>query len=216
MLDIYLIRHAESTGNIQPHIIGGRSNHLQLTAKGEKQAELLGKRLITQGFSFDKVYASVAVRAIETARIACNQMDFPVGEIKIQPDIVELCQGEWTGRLREETYTEQVMKIIHEDPWNFKAPGGESQKEVEERIFDWLEMEILPHFEQNLKIAIFSHGVAIKCLVRKITEANPAMTYRIFIENTSITQFCFDERGWHLRRLNDYGHLEMLTQDLEK
>lgn len=215
MLDIYLIRHAESTGNVQSHIVGGRSNHLLLTEKGEKQAIVLGKWLAKKGIFFDRVFASVAIRAKETARLVCQEINLPTAEIYIEEDLVELCQGDWTGRLREEVYTEAALKAIQDDPWNFKAPGGESQKEVEERVYDWFEMNILPLFEQNLKIAIFSHGVAIKCLFRKIAGANPAITYRLAIENTSVTQYLFDERGWHVRRLNDFGHLEYYATEFE-
>ena len=215
MLNIYLIRHAESTGNVQPHIVGGRSNHLSLTKKGEKQAIALGKWLERREIHFDKVYASVAVRAKETARMACEEINYPFDEIQIEEELVELSQGDWTDRLREEVYTEAALKSIQEDPWNFKAPGGESQKEVEERMYDWLEMKVLPLFEQNLKIAIFSHGVAIKCLFRKIAGADPAITYRVAIENTSVSQYLFDERGWHIRRLNDFSHLDVYAADFE-
>ncbi len=214
MLDIHFIRHAQSTGNANPHLIGGRSNHFPITELGIRQSRALGERLEAAQMHFDKIYASTAVRAIQTARIASKHLQFDHNEISQHDDLVELCQGEWTGKVRAEMYNEATLKKIHADPWNFKAPGGESQKEVEERIYQWLEENLLPLAEQDLKIAVFCHGMVIKCISRKLLDSNPAMTYRITIENTSITQFQYDEHGWHLKRINDYAHLEMT--DLER
>ncbi|MEO1655290.1 MAG: histidine phosphatase family protein, partial [Bacteroidota bacterium] len=59
--------------------------------------------------------------------------------------------------------------------------------------------------------AIFSHGMAIKCLFRKISQANPHLTYRISLDNTSVCHFRYSERGWHLGRINDHAHLELLN-----
>ena len=126
MLDIFFIRHAESVGNVNNHLIGGRSDHLLLTPRGEEQAQLLGHRLHKEGIRFDKIYSSVAIRAKETARIACAQIpDFNL-PIHFDERLVESSQGEWEGQLRQEIFTPEVRKSIAENPQHFKAPGGES------------------------------------------------------------------------------------------
>lgn len=38
------------------------------------------------------------------------------------------------GRPRHECYTPQVLQQIQADNWNFAAPGGESQRQLEERV----------------------------------------------------------------------------------
>lgn len=60
MLDIYLIRHAESEMNNNRHLIGGRSNYTQLSQRGIHQANLLGQRLKQSGIVFDNIYSSSA------------------------------------------------------------------------------------------------------------------------------------------------------------
>lgn len=42
------------------------------------------------------------------------------------------------GKLRSECYTPEVSASIEKDPWNFAAPGGESQHEVGRTIWLWL------------------------------------------------------------------------------
>jgi hypothetical protein len=70
------------------------------------------------------------------------------------------------------------------DPWNFRAPGGESEKEVEERMHAFFDSAVLPVYQQfcetqerrekeaalngevskqgQLTVAIFSHGCGLR------------------------------------------------------
>jgi hypothetical protein len=38
------------------------------------------------------------------------------------------------GKPRQECYTPEVLAAIQADNWNFAAPGGESQRQLEERV----------------------------------------------------------------------------------
>ena len=50
--------------------------------------------------------------------------------IVLSEELLELSQGTWEGAGRAECYTPQVLEEIKRDPWNFAAPGGESQKQA--------------------------------------------------------------------------------------
>lgn len=208
MITVYFFRHAESMGNVNNHLIGGRSNHLPLSDRGYVQANLLGARLAREQFSPDHVFSSIAVRAMETARISCENIGFDYGRVVFSEDLVELSQGEWEGKNREEYYTPDVRILLKADPHNFKPPGGESQKEVENRMYHWMDrilQEANP--EDALKIGVFSHGFAIKSLVRKILDASPSMTFHTVVHNTSITCLQFHKARWMVERVNDFAHL---------
>lgn len=209
MLDLYFIRHGESEANLKPDFVGGRSDHVHLTENGKKQAELLGERLARTNTIFDKVYSSIANRAYETAIISCQKIGYSIDDIILSEEIVELNQGNWEGKPRKEVYTPEILKIINSNRWTFKAPNGESQKDVEERMYNWLEKEILDLSDNDCTIGIYSHGFAIKCLFRKIMNSDPHLTYQIQIDNTSITKFTYNQRKFHnLVFLNDVSHLE--------
>jgi broad specificity phosphatase PhoE len=66
MLAIYLLRHAETDYNAHAQLIGGRSNHLSLSTKGEKQALEIGRVLNDSGIRFDNVFCSIANRTRQT------------------------------------------------------------------------------------------------------------------------------------------------------
>jgi broad specificity phosphatase PhoE len=204
MLDLYLIRHAESEMNNNSHLIGGRSNSTPLSERGKFQAYMLGQRFKDTGVRFDKIYSSPAVRAHETSRIVSDIIDYPVNNIILSDKLLELDQGGWEGKVRAEILTPELIDLLNRNNWNFKAPNGESQRDVEERMLDIVVNEILG---KDPTVALFTHGMAIKCLLRGIMGFDPAITYKIVLDNTSITRLKYTSRGWHPMTINDSGHL---------
>ena len=87
MLDLYLIRHAESDMNNSNHLIGGRSNDTPLTKRGMSQAKLLGWRLKSDGIQFDKVYSSTALRANTTAQIVSGIVGYQLEKIVLSEQL---------------------------------------------------------------------------------------------------------------------------------
>jgi len=234
-----LIRHAESEANLlRKGQIGGRQNSVGLTEKGAEQAAILGKRL--RNMQLDAVYSSVAERARTTARIACREMGIPEENIQESEAIVELSQGEWERKNRAEVYTPQVLARMNADNWEHAAPGvscvdgaqGESQCDVESRMIGFLE-EIIstagPDTEaaemQDVPVdarvasaayhtvAVFTHGMAIKCCLRGLEQSSPAGTHKRMVDNTSITEVLYSTKdggsgGWFIKRVNDVAHLD--------
>ncbi len=209
MLDLYLLRHAESQSNLNHHLIGGRSNETPLSPLGEFQALWLGERLRAEDIKFDQVYSSTAVRTQQTAKIVCKQTGYPLEKILYSEKLQELDQGEWEGKPRNQIYTPETLAKINKDNWNFTPPNGESQRDVEERMYSWIEDNVLANYYQTQHtVGVFTHGLAIKCLLRKIMGSNPAMTYKIVLDNTSITKISYSQNGWHLVKVNDAAHLD--------
>jgi probable phosphoglycerate mutase len=212
VLGLYLMRHAETEYNVHNKLIGGQSNFLDLSDRGIKQAETLGKRIKLDEIFFDEVYCSTALRTRKTAEIVCEGIGFPLAEIKYSEKLLELSQGEWEGKNREEIYTEDVIRQMRELTWNFKAPNGESQREVENRIHNYFFDDIINEREnENLNVGLFMHGLAMKCLIRKVMNSDPGLTYRISLDNCSITHLKYKHnkphKGWSVIKINDNAHL---------
>jgi len=77
---IYLLRH----GDAEPG--DGDDAARRLTAKGERQAKAAGRALATLDASIDTCLTSPKVRAVETARIACEAFG-------LEPEIAEELRG---------------------------------------------------------------------------------------------------------------------------
>jgi len=233
-IKLYLIRHGESEMNLRKDVICGRSNSTPLTAKGREEAWALGKRFAAQKLSFDKVYSSTAKRARETAEIACKVMGFQCEKIVLSDQILELCQGEFTLQPREKVYTKERLKQITKESIFFRAPGidgtdlnsgakppkGESRYDVEVRISKFINKLLdAPKPQKEVvrneikTVAVFMHGFAIRCFLRRVIQAGKGFSLRLSISNTGITELEYsvkegDRGGWIVHSINDHAHLQ--------
>lgn len=74
-------------------------------------------------------------------------------------------------------------------------------------MLKWLKGYVLPGYPEKKTVGIFTHGMAIKCLLRGILDFSPSLTYKINLDNTSITRLKYSAQGWHLVTINDTAHL---------
>ena len=122
-------------------------------------------------------------------------------------ELREYSAGDWTGSQRDQLSPEiySKMNILNN---SFLPPNGESLNQVERRASQWLENKILYNPDVKSDILVFSHGMTIKCLIHYILGFDQSFTWKIKIDNTSITSLKFDQNGWHLLKLNDTSHLD--------
>jgi broad specificity phosphatase PhoE len=205
LVDLYVIRHAESAANASgSHLIGGRSNETPLTEKGIEQAKQLGRYLLTKDIKPDFIYASPAVRTLETARYALAEMGITSKPL-IEDALQELDQGRWVGRNRKDTYTSEVLADIAMLGKDFKSDGGESMNEVGERMLTAIST-IAVHHEGEVGTVtglVFTHGVAIRCLAATIHDWPHKQTYETETPNASVSLFTRTGDGWKLQSFAD-------------
>jgi broad specificity phosphatase PhoE len=214
--NLFLIRHGQSATNALPDLIG-QTGDSPLTDKGKRQAQLLQARFWKTFQSFDHVFSSDYLRAYDTAKIVMGEDH---QRIITSPALREYSAGDWTSVSRSKTLTLPVllkMSTLHNA---FLPPNGESMHQVERRASTWLEENVL--YNQDimqqaaqlegknlppLNIAVFSHGMTIKCLLHYVMGFDQSFTYKLTLENTSITKLVFNQEGWRLITINDHAHL---------
>lgn len=185
--ELYLIRHAETVMNTNPHLVGGRSNETPLTPKGIEQAKKLGRAMLTKGIVPHKAFASPAIRTIDTARYSLAEMGLNV-EPLIQDAIQELGQGIAEGKLRTDVYTDAVRQDIARLGKDFKLKGGESMNDVGIRMKGWISETFAASTEAETKrYFVYTHGGAIKYLASHILGWSHQQTYETEIDNTSVS-----------------------------
>lgn len=77
MKTLLLIRHAHA-GHGEP---GTRDKLRSLSARGQREAAAVGKRLAAQGARPDLIVSSPAVRTCETARVIARALGYPLEDI---------------------------------------------------------------------------------------------------------------------------------------
>lgn len=219
MHHILLIRHAECVMNLHlATTIGGRANDSPLTRRGRAQATALGQRLarLPEELRPRALFASTAVRARETAEAISRALREEHGAaelpVQLREGLLEIEMGEWAGKDRKATYTPEVLSAIRDRPLDFAAPGGESQREVEERVARCIESEVLPAAAAEaarrggrsssrngetkpphpaVVVAVVAHGVSIKTFLRRVLASDPrgfAAARNISLANTGVCE----------------------------
>lgn len=198
---IYLIRHSTrlSTQRIDEYNNNDSSTlkreKIILSVSGEKRAETLANEAELQ--NIDKIYASNCVRTLQTAKYMMEKQNL---NITIDKRFDERVIGQSNNNSVPNWFTKQFIDE------NYKTICGESQKEVQLRMFDGLS-EVL-HNNQGKRIAIFSHGIAISFLLLKwcklinvnenkeITlEFNNKIIYNKRLNSPEVFKLLFDEKN---------------------
>lgn len=141
--EVYLINHGESELNLRPDLVGGRCLDAALTPTGKRQARALAVFLNSQGVQFNAVYSSPLDRARTTANSVSQEMNFSEEHIQSSDTLVEISQGHWEGCLRSEIYSPEISTLIDKLQPDFSAPSGESLRQVEYRMVNFLNGTIL-------------------------------------------------------------------------
>lgn len=201
-VELYLIRHAETVMNTNPHLVGGRSNDTPLTSKGIEQAKRLGTIMLSKGIMPQMVFVSPARRTIQTARYSLSEMGLSIEPI-VHEDIQEQGQGSAEGKPRNEIYTEEVLQDILTHDKDFKLEGGESMNDVGERMLSWIKQTFSEEYgDSPLRYFVYTHGGAIKYLASHILGWRRQQTYETAIDNTSVNLFILQNGICEVRYLN--------------
>jgi broad specificity phosphatase PhoE len=147
---------------------------------------------------------------MQTAVLAADTSLF-IHTLEVFPELEELDQGIWEGKKRAEIYTEEKLKEIKEDPYNFAAPNGESQKDVAERVdaliqkFSFDAESLRGPFSKTYwptPCAVFCHGIVIKAWLYHFMKFRHELVYPMTIDNCSITRIKRNHDTWDIKCIN--------------
>lgn len=200
MTTVYFIRHGTTDNNVKGVFQG--STNAVLGARGLAQAESLGKRFADVPLT--AVYSSPLERAMQTARGVCAQQPFEPTPVE---GLREIDGGLLEGRTNECNTAEYpvIMHALRHDPTHFNPPGGETARQVHERVSAAV-TELVAH-NPDREIAIVSHGFALLCYLGCLDVPFEKMESDI-VSNSSVT--CvdyFSDGTHHVRYRNDVSHI---------
>lgn len=201
MTTLYLIRHGEAMGNVMLQFQG--SIDKPLTSRGIEQTQCLEQRFAS--ISVDVLYSSPLNRAYETAAAISRATGC---KIQVEPMLTEIDGGEWEGRSWKDfpvLFPEAFDNWVNH-PEAFRAPGGESMKQVYERASKILTEIIELH--PGKRIAVATHGCFIRnaqcfLLGYPILEMNRVP----LADNTAVSAFHIENGKIEPVFLNDNSHL---------
>ena len=191
MYKLVLIRHGESTWNLENRFTGWTD--VGLTATGVTQAQEAGRLLKTEGYEFDVVYTSVLQRAIWTTWHALDAMDRHWLPVVKHWRLNERHYGALQGLNKAETakqfgdqqvlvwrrsYDTPPPALAADDPRCERAdrryehladgevPLTECLKDTVARVLPYWNDTLAPAVRSGQRVLISAHGNSIRALVK--------------------------------------------------
>ncbi len=153
MTRLILVRHGETDWNREGRIQGWLD--IELNELGRKQAMSLADELKEE--KIESIYSSSLRRALETAKLIAKSHSL---EVKEEPNLKEINQGEWQGLTVDETRLRygKLYERWLTAPLEVRSPGGETIKEAYGRVTSSCRKIVEGH--PNGTICIVAHKVA--------------------------------------------------------
>ena len=197
MTVFHLLRHGE------PAVLGrlnGRLPGVGLSAKGRAEIAVQAGRLA--GENIEAIYASPMQRTRETAEILSDRLRLP---INCRDDVIEIDYGEWTGLTFDQIRRDERWQMWSRSRSIAATPGGESWREVQQRVVGALFDLHQAHPDGNL--VIVSHGDAIRAALLFALGMPLDFYSRIEIAFASLSTIRLDGSGIRVSALNEWPRL---------
>ncbi|MFA7435832.1 MAG: histidine phosphatase family protein [Bacilli bacterium] len=170
---ICLVRHGQTNWNKKTLLQGLTDN--ELNENGINQAKLVGQYLKTHDSSWDAFVSSPLKRAVQTAEVIKEELDFK-DEIILDEALIERDFGVLEGMVLDKESYDLIFQEVSE--------GLEKKKDLEARSFNAL-INLEKRFKDK-KILAFSHAQFIKSI---ITQLDPNFNFRSLLKNSSMNYF---------------------------
>lgn len=217
-MKLYLIRHAESYGNIKGKIIS--TTDFELTEKGIIQSQRIGQRICSD---LKEEPISAYCSSLARSRQTLIEILRCVGRENTEITETDFLKEMNLGLLEGMTWEERKQKYPEIDLDTrlsmLQAPRGESYQDVKNRCKMFVE-KYLEKEDDERSVIIVSHGITLRILTNFLLKRpDEDINFLNWMENTALTELCGKKEGhtYQLVRLNDYSHLgELQTIGYEK
>jgi probable phosphoglycerate mutase len=200
MTRFIVVRHGETRWNLEARIQGHGDS--PLTEIGLAQADALAARLATE--RFDLLVSSDLGRALGTAqRIAHATGHEIVPDPRFRERAFGCAEGLTYGEM-DHQFPEAFSHVRETDP-DYRMPGGESRRELYERVREGFEALARDHPQRS--VAVVCHGGVLAALYRHVHGIGPSAMARIPIPNASYNRVLAQDERWSIEVWGDTAHL---------
>jgi len=189
VLELVLIRHGETEGNLRPTALG--ATDLSLNERGRRQAQTLARVFALE--RPDAIYTSPLNRARETAEIINQKHGL---SLELLPDLRERNFGIWENLPVEEIRSryEAEYAAWEQDLADYVIPEGESAREVYERNTRAIDAITKNHPEG--RVLVVTHLGCIRNILAHLLGMELAGAWRFQANTGSICRLKLDENGF--------------------
>jgi probable phosphomutase (TIGR03848 family) len=199
---VILLRHARSTAN-GSGVLAGRQAGVRLSDQGEDQAAALVGRLA--GVPLHSVVTSPLERCRQTLAPLLAERGL---EATVEPGIVEVDYGQWTGRAIKDLVAEPLWTVVQQHPSAAVFPEGEGLAALQARAVAAIRAHDARVTTEHGPRAVWlacSHGDVIKALLADALGVHLDGFQRIVVDPASVSVVQYTETRPFVLRVNDNG-----------
>ena len=190
---LVLLRHGESQWNLENRFTGWID--VPHSPKGRQEAQEAGHKL--QGYTFDRAFTSVLMRAIDTLTIVLQVTGQTSITVEKDQALNERMYGELQGLNKAETalkYGDQQVKLWRRS-YDIRPPGGESLKDTAERVLPYYQRRIEPEILAGKTILVAAHGNSLRALVMYLEQLSTEKVLELNIPTGAPLLYELDRAG---------------------
>jgi 2,3-bisphosphoglycerate-dependent phosphoglycerate mutase len=226
MIKLVLLRHGESTWNLENRFTGWTD--VDLTPRGVEEAKEAGRLLREGGYVFDVAHTSLLKRAIRTLWITLDGLDQMWLPVHNTWRLNERHYGALQGLNKAETaakFGEDQVKVWrrsfaepppaltvederypghdprYQDLKRSELPLRESLKDTIARFLPYWHRQIVPDIEEERRVLIAAHGNSLRALVKHLDNVSEEEIVELNIPTGIPLVYELDEK---LRPLRHY------------
>lgn len=209
MVRIILIRHGETTWNVEGRYQGQEDTPLSPT--GIAQGKAAG--LALKDISIDAAVSGPLSRAFDTCRFITKYHHV---NIRIDERITEISHGRWEGVHADEikkNYPKE-FELWHNRPEKVQMPGGESLEDVRKRVR--AAFDDYAAIYQGKTLLVAAHDAVNKVILCDLMGLGMEHFWHFKQDNACINVIEEHEKSWRLVTLNATTHLGYLFSGIDQ
>ena len=173
---LYIIRHGQTAKN-KGNALQGRSDD-PMSPAGIRQAEEAAEWFKEQGITFDVLYSSPLIRALDTGRTIA-----PEAEVIVDERLIEMDYGPYEGMDLEHPAPE-IITFFSDFVHNPAPEGMEQLSSVVKRAGEFLEE--IKGTAAGKNILISAHAISMKGLLEYLTPESKGSYWSKYIGNCAV------------------------------
>lgn len=193
MAYLVLVRHGQSEWNLLGQWTG--LTDVNLTDQGRDEARKAGRLL--ENIDLHQAYTSKLKRAKHTLDEVVAHLGIPGIKRSEHAELNERDYGQLTGKnkwqVKEEHGEEQFMKWRRS--WDHPVPGGETLKDVSDRVVPFYEKQILEDLKNGKNVIVAAHGNSPRALMKHLEDISHDQAHTVEIGTGEIHMYEIDNKG---------------------
>lgn len=208
---LLLVRHGRTTANASG-VLAGWTPGVGLDETGRRQTQALAARISAAGLVVSRIVSSPLQRCQESAELVAAQAGSAI-PVETDERLGECRYGAWTGRNLAQLATEELWRVVQDQPSAARFPDGDEFPGESMAAMQARALEVVREVDAQVEAAAgssamwvaVSHGDVIKAILADAAGAHLDQFQRIHVDPASVSVVRYTPRRPFLLRSNDTG-----------